>query len=260
MKQIGKTVAIMASAVFLLLLFSTGVLSASADTSLPNAIPDPLDGILIIYDGDSITESRLNDNYNGGSYPKLIADLTNGEYINLAHGGAWLSSNSKKHSIVDNIANLPEGDLYCFQGGINDFWGNVPIGTITPNYTDPVDITTICGAMEAIFRYCLDNHVGKPICFIIPHKIKNTSFKTNGNGDTFKDYRDAMVAVCEKYSIPYYDAFSTSGLNGWNQTQSNTFMTANSSGTGDGIHPNEEGYRRYYVPQLLALFRSTIPE
>lgn len=28
----------------------------------------------------------------------------------------------------------------------------------------------------------------------------------------------------------------------------------------DGCHPNEKGYKIYYVPQLLALFRKIIPE
>lgn len=63
--------------------------------------------------------------------------------------------------------------------------------------------------------------------------------------------------VFKKY-LPYYDAFSKSGLNGWNSTQSNLYMTANSDGTGDGVHPNVEGYKRYYVPQLIELFKSLV--
>lgn len=222
---------------------------------------DPLYGKTIVYDGDDIAESRLRDSYNGGAYPVLIADQTNGHYINLAVTGAFLTSTSKEHSVVDNLKNLPlNGDLYCFEGGINDFWANVPLGDITPSYADPLDTTTICGAMEQIFQYCQTNFPGKPIVFVIPHKIRITAIKPNANGDTFQDYHDAMVAVCNKYSVPYYDAFLTSGLNGWNTTQSNTFLTANPTTTGDGIHPNEEGYRRYYVPQMLSLFRSIVAE
>jgi hypothetical protein len=36
-------------------------------------------------------------------------------------------------------------------------------------------------------------------------------------------------------------------------------MTANISGTGDGTHPNELGYKQYYVPQLIALFKKIMP-
>ena len=68
-----------------------------------------------------------------------------------------------------------------------------------------------------------------------------------------------MVGICEKYSIPYYDAFSKSGLNGFNTVQNNAFLTSNTDGTPDGCHPNEEGYKRFYVPQLISLFESIMP-
>ena len=68
-----------------------------------------------------------------------------------------------------------------------------------------------------------------------------------------------MVSVCEKYSIPYYDAFNESGLNGWNATQNHNFMLFNDKGDHDGCHPNEEGYKRYYVPQLISLFERIMP-
>lgn len=213
---------------------------------------EPLRSKKIVYDGDSIAESRSD---NGGGYAKLIADYTGGFYANQAVGGARLCANSERHSVVNNLENLPkDGDLYCFQGGINDFWGNTAIGECTSDFTGAVDSSTICGAMETIFRYALTNFVGKPICFVITHKVQNTFYSKNTNGNTFKDYRDAMVKVCEKYSIPYYDAFYESGLNGWNTAQNNAYFS-----NGDGTHPNADGYKRYYMPQLLTLFRSMIP-
>ena len=50
-----------------------------------------------------------------------------------------------------------------------------------------------------------------------------------------------------------------SGLNGWNSLQSNAFLTGNANSTADGCHPNTEGYRRYYVPQLISLFERILP-
>ena len=232
------------------------------DRSIVNEVESlsrsPLYEKKIVYDGDSIAESRNN---NGGGYAKLISDATDSVYVNFAKGGARLSSHNSGHSVVKNLAKLPDdADLYCFEGGINDFWGNVPIGTCDPNdYTGELDPSTICGALETIFRHCMDKFPGKPVCFVITHKIQNTAYGSNQNGDTFEDYRNAMVTVCQKYSIPYYDAFNESGLNGWNQTQNKLYLTANSSGKGDGIHPNEDGYRRYYAPQLLNLFERIIP-
>ena len=84
---------------------------------------NPLYGKKIVYDGDSIAESREN---NGGAYASAIAKLTGSTFENLATGGAHLSSDNEKHSVVDNLVNLPkDGDLYCFEGGINDYWANI---------------------------------------------------------------------------------------------------------------------------------------
>ena len=220
-----------------------------------------LAGKKIVYDGDSICYGA---GYKGG-YAKLIAEKANGTYENQAVGGARLITlldGYSYHSIVDNLPNLPkDGDLYCFEGGINDYWtSGVELGSFDyTNFDGALDTTTVCGALETIFRYCLNNFVGKPICFVITHKIQGTAYAENSNGDSFKDYRDAMVGICEKYSISYYDAFSNSGLNGWNAAQNNAYLTGNSQGTPDGCHPNEQGYKRYYVPQLISLFESIMP-
>ena len=222
--------------------------------SIESSVIDSLNGKKIGYDGDSICMGYMAN----GGYPALIASLTGGIFDNQAIGGARLCAHDTQHSVVNNLSKLPlDGDIYCFQGGINDYWANASLGTCTPgDYTGALDTSTICGALETIFRYALTNFTGKAVCFIITHKIQNTAYTANTAGHTFKDYRDAMAQVCEKYSIPYYDAFSKSGLNGWNDAQNNAFLTANGAGIPDGTHPNKEGYIRYYVPQLLDLFRS----
>ena len=212
---------------------------------------DPLHGKKIVYDGDSICYGH---GYKGG-YAKMIAELTGGSFDNQAVGGARLVTKGSNswHSVVDNLPNLPtDGDLYCFEGGINDFWtSGMQLGTYNhTNYEGKLDTTTVCGALETIFRYALNNFAGKPVCFVIAHKIQDTAFSKNTAGNTFKEYHDAMVGICQKYSIPYYDAFNDSGLNGWNDVQNALFFA-----DGDGCHPNEEAYKRYYVPQLLDLFR-----
>ena len=218
-----------------------------------------LKGKKIIYDGDSICSGT----HGGGGYAQIIADMVGGTFENHAVGGARLislKSGETYHSIVDHLKNLPtDGDLYCFQGGINDWWTYGILGTYNyDNFDGELDTHTVCGALETIFRYAINHFQGKPICFIITHKIQETAYKKNANGNTFKEYRDAMVGICEKYSIPYYDAFSESGLNGWNDTQNALYLTGNPTETPDGCHPNEEGYKRYYVPQLISLFQKML--
>ena len=209
----------------------------------------PLTGKKIVYDGDSICAAEFG-------YPKLIADKTACIYDNQAVGGARLCAASDRHSVVNNLGNLPtDGDIYCFQGGINDWWGNTPLGTYTQgDYTGEVDPATIYGAMETICRYALTNFFGRAICFVITHKVQNAAYSQNTAGHTFWDYRKAMIDVCEKYSIPYYDAFTKSGLNGWNTAQKAGLFVDS-----DGTHPTEAAYEAYYVPQLISLFESIVP-
>ena len=226
-----------------------------------NGIYQILEGKTIVYDGDSITESRTAGTHqNGGAYPKLIADLTNSSYTNNAVGGATLSykSGQTSHVISRSLSSLPtNGNAYVFSGGINDMWDNRPLGTLTSDYTTAVDDTTVIGALEQIFRYALTNFLGKPIIFVITHKVAQP-YTNNSEGYNQFDLHDAIVSVCKKYSIPYYDAFDESGLNGWNTAQSDEFLNANQQQQGDGTHPNATGYNKYYVPQIIEILNKNL--
>ena len=224
----------------------------------------PIAGKKIAYNGDSICESRLTagNTYNGGAYAHMIANIVGGTYSNRGHGGGTLASGtSASHQIVNDVTNMPDdADMICFEGGINDYWVDAPLGSYTESdYSSTLDTTTICGALESIFRQAKSKWVGKPICFVITHKIKSTVYVQNSQGYTWMDVHDKLVGICKKYAIPYYDAFENSGLNAYDNVQNTNFLTSNSSGTPDGCHPNAEGYKKYYVPQLLALFNSLMP-
>ena len=229
----------------------------------------PISGKKIAYNGDSIAESRLTagNAYNGGGYAKMIADLTGGTYVNRAMGGGILASapgdggSTPNRCVVSDVTNMTDdADLICFEGGINDYWREVPLGDYSESdYTSTVDTTTICGALESIFRQATQKWIGKPICFIIVHKITNTVYSANTAGYTFAQAREKMIGICNKYAIPYYDAFAESGLNAYNSVQNTNFLTSNSTGEPDGCHPNENGYKKYYVPQLIALFNKIMP-
>ena len=67
-----------------------------------------------------------------------------------------------------------------------------------------------------------------------------------------------MVQVCQKYGVPYYDAFTESGLHGWDDRLNSKYLTASDDRTPDGTHPNEDGYRGYYIAPLLNLFREAM--
>lgn len=223
-----------------------------------------LSGLTIAYNGDSITESRTNSSatsYNGGAYPKIIADLTDSSYANFSVGGGTLAEISTSgHQVVNDIVNMNGNyDAIVLSGGINDYWKNVPLGSYTEgDYTSDVNITTICGALESIFRQAINKWCGKPIMFVITHKIGGTAFTQNTAGYTFDDVHEKIVGICHKYSIPYYDAYQDSGLNSYIDIMNTTYMTAGVSGRPDHTHPNEEAYKRYYVPQVISMIEENL--
>lgn len=231
------------------------------------AEPDPdhlLKGLKIAYNGDSICESRTNpegSTYNGGAYAKMIADLVDGTYENRAVSGGILASvhpnngNPARYVVSDVVNMAADADIVCFEGGINDYWANVPLGTFALNdYSGSYDDTTLCGALESIFYQAMGRWPGKPIVFVIVHKVGSTAYTNNSAGYSFQDAHDRMVEICAKWSIPVYDAFANSGLNGNVDAQNTAFFINN-----DRCHPNADGYKDYYVRQLVSLFSSLVP-
>lgn len=220
---------------------------------------------LIAYNGDSICEGRYSGTAdNGGGYAKLIADKVSCQFENRAISGGILASavpsgNAPARFVVTDVAKMrQDADLICFEGGINDFYRDVPLGTFDPDdYTGSVDTATVCGALESIFRQAIVKWQGKPICFVIVHRCWSTK-QPNNAGYTFSQLRESAIGICQKYSIPFYDAYTKSGLNAYNPDQTTAFLTAGSSGGPDGMHPNEAGYKAYYVPQLIDLFESIL--
>lgn len=183
----------------------------------------------------------------------LISSGSNSEALNIAVTPCGMSSSRD----IDNMSG--SYDAIVFSGGINDYWQNIPLGTYSESdYSSDVDDTTVCGALESIFRQAINKWYGKPIMFVITHKIYNTVYNDNSAGYSFKDLHDAIVAICDKYSIPYYDCYKDGGLNSYMSIMNTTYMTAGASGQPDYTHPNEEAYKRYYVPQVISMIEENL--
>ena len=230
------------------------------ETSIFNSNYTPYTGKLvgkkILYNGDSIAESRK-----GGGYPELIKNITGGTYENRAVGGGTLAVKADRHNVCTDIENMSStGDLICLEGGINDYWGNIPLGDFSESdFTGTVDNTTVCGALESILRQAINKWPGKPIVFVIVHKITDTAWARNSAGYNFAEEREKMIGICEKYSIPYLDMWAAGGLNAYMEVLNEGYLNGGASVHPDGCHPDVNGYKKYYVPRLIALFESLIP-
>ena len=215
----------------------------------------PLANKKILFNGDSICQGVVN----GGGYAKIIKDLTGCLIENRAIGGGTLTTgDNTKHRIVDDISNMSDiADIVCFEGGINDYWGKRTLGTMTPmsDWTSELDETTIIGALESIFRQSLNKWQGVPICMIFTHPIQKTRWNTGySGGHTMEQQTEALKEVCKKYSIPFVDLMNESG--GFNCNLD--YIAAKYTTNSDGCHPNEVGYKRFYVPQIIKMFEKLL--
>ena len=203
----------------------------------------------IAFFGDSITQ---------GGYPELIASITGATVANYGAGGATVASGADTHSyIVDQVsAYTGNHDIVCISGGYNDFCQEVPLGTLTDGYKAALDTTTLIGALESIFRSLMTNHSTAQIFYVITHKIDGAEARQNEIGLTLTDYHDAIVRVLEKYSIPCYDAFADSGLVTSTASDWGTTLRELYTMNADGTHPNEDGYLKYYVYQVIGMMEN----
>lgn len=231
-------------------------------------IKSKLFGKKILYFGDSIIQSRFNGygydgkGSNSGGIPYMIAKNTGGTYRNDAVGGSTLSNNGatsiygKVQSAIAEETDI-NPDLICLDGGVNDYTSNIPLGTFSETlYPSNDDTTTLTGALEKIIIDLKTKWPTKPLVFVIVHRCNITSSLS----ETWDDYIARIEQICKKYSIPRYNATNNSGLTAKIQALNTAFLNGGYNYVPDGQHPDGNGYRMFYVPQLIKLFESLIPE
>ena len=190
-------------------------------------------------------------------YAKIIGDENNMTVVNYGAGGATVArgtiysdTQEDRHWIGVDVPNMQsEADYIIFQGGINDYWNSVPLGSVTADFSSTLDTTTFCGALENLLKESQLKWKGKKLGFIISHKITTTYDLANKNKSEL--YWNKAREICEKWSIPYLDLFNESGLNYGIDTIRTTY-----SSVGDGCHPTEAGYREFLAPKIEAWMKT----
>lgn len=215
-------------------------------------------GKKLAVDGDSITYGQ---GYLGG-YAKIIGEMYNMTVQNNAVGGATLatgtttSEGKNRHWICDGISGLDDdADYVLVSGMFNDFWNNVPLGSLTVNkYNSVLDDTTVIGAVERICRELIGKYPTKKIGFLIAHSPNDWYRKdyTGAVSETanMTSYHDAIISALNKYSIPYCDLYMNSCF-GTEITSLKKYTAKN-----DGIHPTEEGYKLFYVDKIVSFLET----
>lgn len=222
-----------------------------------NSSDNPLNGKIVAFDGDSICSGV--GIY--GGYGAIIAQRNNMAYQNLGVGGATISSGtysgeSQRHWICQSVENLREdADYIIIEGGVNDASLGVTLGSLSEGYSRTLNEETFYGAFESMLRKALVRFKGKKIGYIFVHQMTESYRITNNKEGS---YYWAARKCCEKWGIPFCDLNANCPAFGLFNNDNQSLMELRNQYTynGDGWHPNEEGYKKYYCDKIEAWMKT----
>ena len=219
----------------------------------------PLYGKKLSLNGDSICYGAGST----GGYGKMIADTYNMGLQNISASGGTIAAETyasdgttKRHWVCRTIENMDtDADYIILEGGVNDAALGVALGTITPNLNSTLDDTTFYGAFESMLKQLLIRFPGKKVGYIAVHQV--TSNFCVANDESTSCYY-AAKKCCAKWGVPFLDLNISCPPFGMIANSDTEMMTLRQAYTynGDGWHPNEEGYKIYYVPKIVKWLES----
>lgn len=212
---------------------------------------DPLYGKKITCTGNSITAATHS--VPGHGYVEQIADAHGMTVDNHAIWGAIIPQGHPRangditdigciHDTLDSMD--ADADIVVMSGSINDceYYSDASfLGEITGDFSSDLDLTTFYGALEDMCKKALQKWAGKPIIYVIEHRmtLDNTTY-----GQYYLKLHEAIVKVMNKWGISIVDLFNDCPSLNYNEGYKTKYTT------GDGTHPNYEGYERFYVPRV----------
>ena len=184
----------------------------------------------------------------GKSYADIIAEKNKMSMKKVAVSGTTFAKrDGLTNSILEQVQTMDKMyDYVLIEGGFNDYFQKdkgVAIGTMPKNMNSSRDDKTTYGALDSICLWLKQKYPSSKLLFVVPHKIMTN---TGVLDDGFYPYLQAIRNVCEKYSISYADIALKGGCTPFYQEFRDTYFS------GDGIHPNLEGYESFYVPRIEA--------
>lgn len=199
------------------------------------------------FDGDSIIYGQRN---NGVGWADIIAEENRMITLNdFSKSGARLTTTSD-NSICDRITTISnESDYIIISAGYNDYKNGCSLGALSDN-GENLDTTTVIGATEYIAKYLKENFSDKKVGFVLTHKTGN-EWTTEINGYSLQEHHQAVITVLEKYDIPYIDIATLAEFDVYNLDVQTLYFD-----NVDIVHPNELGYRTFYVPYIEAWLKT----
>ena len=206
----------------------------------------------IYADGDSIAYGAGSGGY---SYVDILRDEYRFDVTKAAVNGSTLAQNDDEiKDLTKRVLNNfnSEYDYALIEGGVNDYCQNLPLGEVTEPLTDEFDTTTVCGGLEMIFYHIKKTSPGTQLYFLVNHKINDIDTTANELGLTYLDYYNAILMICDKYGVTVINCHEDCALDTSDETMREVYTFKSvSKPNGDGVHPNLEGYKKFYMPTVL---------
>lgn len=158
------------------------------------------------------------------------------EIENLAVSGRPIADGTTNGvgTVTSVLSNFKTTDLVVVAGGTNDFKLDVSIGELKKN---GFDRSTFYGAYQTLIEYMIEINSNQIILLMTPIQRDSGGYDIyyeNAAGHKLIDYVDAIKSIGERYSLPVWDGYRTSGIS----------MINLSKNTIDGLHLNNLGYER----------------
>ena len=186
-------------------------------------------------------------------YSEIIGYTHRLQVDNRGANSATLSVTEGRHCICDDVLSYVNDDstydYILVEGGINDYYTDSLLGSVTPDGTTEFDRSTVCGALETMLSHIRSAAPSAKTVFVLVHDINDTGVKKNQQGLTFTDYTAGIKDVCAKYGVEIADCSTQFKTADSEMSRRCTFTRRGIFPDSDGIHPNEEGYR-LYVPVI----------
>ena len=165
--------------------------------------------------GDSHTQQ--------GYYEKWINNKLHWRAIQrLGQGGSTIAKKADGVDFISRYKNTAsDSDVITIYGGTNDFGQNIPL----ENSSNKLDNTYFKGALREMIEYFSTNYPSKYLFVFTPCNNKDSA---NGLGLYIKDYVNAIIEVCNEYSIPVIDLYNNIQINSKNRsvkTEDGTHLT-----------------------------------
>lgn len=203
-------------------------------------------GSRIMVLGDSIVAGVGAVNGGDEGFPTVLGQVCGGYVAMNGVAGAQMSPNTapdqtKIDGSFPNVAAnaglaLNTYDTVIVSYGTNDFNRGQTIGTITDTTT-----VTFYGAMRVGYEALLAANPDMRVVFMQPlyraisaaDPLEDLGSK-QGSGVVMKDYRDALIAFCDKFKLELIDSYGELGVN---ELTAPTLLN-------DGLHPTTGGHKR----------------